>query len=204
MKQRQVSLHLLRLLRVSLLDSQVWEGDWALLATPSIPRFSPITFWDTEATSFYLKHSSLNIITIPMQHQCSVNSCQFFWPPCPGWIISGLLSTSKHPAKSSILKIKRPSFDSSSFPSQHPTSSHYVLAGIPSTLAVPFIQHFILYLTPCKLASASPVLITTTIPPPQIQCLFLVVTLLIFPEFSSGPEHRCGSSKWPVVISLSC
>lgn len=114
------------LLRVSLLDSQVREGDWALLATPSIPRFSPITFWDTEATSLYLKHSSLNVITTPMQHQCSGNSCQFFLPPCPGWIISGLLSTSKHTAKSSILKRKRPSFDSSIFPSQHPTSSHYV------------------------------------------------------------------------------
>lgn len=112
-----------------------------------------------------------------MQHQCSVNSCQFFLPPCPGWIISGLPSDSKHTAKSSILKTKRPSLDSSILPSQHPTSSHYVPAGIPSTLAVPFIEHFLLFLTPCKLASASPVLITTTIPPTPNPVPFLTCSL---------------------------
>lgn len=204
MKQRQVSLHLWNRFLGFLSWTLRYGKEIGLSTGYSIhPSLFPYHILGHGSHSLYLEHSSLNVITTPMQHQCSVNSCQFFLPPVQAESSQAFSlppSTLPSPVswKEKDLPLVLLSFVANT---RLPITSP---AGTPSTLAVPFIQHFVLYLINslqtgfCISYSHHHYPSPTPNPVP-----FLVVTLLIFPAFSSGPEHRSGSSKWP-VISLSC
>lgn len=78
------------------------------------------------------------------------------------------------------------------------------LPDIQSSVTVAFIWHFLLSLNSLQTGFCMDCShYQLPFRPHRIQCLFLVVTLLIFPAFSSCPENGFGSSKWPRVISLS-